>query len=318
MSKSVKFRRESPSGGSHYDHQRSDSGVGSFSSDNESRTARPDRYSGSDFDSPFTSITLLNDLQEARDERDRYKKKCHETEKQNEQLRKELAEATAQRKAFSDRVDLLESERDSLTKQVKSLSEEVAELREETGSKDGKRSSRRKSNSPPTMSGALPADAYDDKKPRRSSSKKRVERAEREKEKERLEREFERDQERQKEIEKEKERETERLRRRFESSRGEDSDAKSSSTSSKTHRSRRDSYIEPLGHGAPRPQAQVPPSPSRPFAYTNPSYNSQQYPTMRESARPSVVVYGDTVEDEDGGYYPYPLASHKSRGRGER
>ena len=70
MSKSVKFRRESPSGGSLYEHQRSDSGVGSFS-DSESRTAYPDRASaGSDYDSSPYSI-LQQDYDRERDAKER-------------------------------------------------------------------------------------------------------------------------------------------------------------------------------------------------------------------------------------------------------
>ncbi|KAK0638561.1 hypothetical protein B0T16DRAFT_462331 [Cercophora newfieldiana] len=88
----------------------------------------------------------------------------------------------------------------------------------------------------------------------------------------------------------------ERLRKRFGSAQNEDK-CKSES-SSKSKRSGRESYVEPLGASTPRPTIQSAPA--------------QQYPpsaiAVPRVVHPAVVVnYSDTWEDEDESYHPYPL-----------
>lgn len=319
MSKNVSFRRDSPPGGSHYDHQRSDSGVGSFSGD-ESRSSRADRpYTPSDYESPVDSVYVLQQaFERERLAKERWKKKATELDAQVTQSRKDFKEKEAQWRAATDRNEILDQEKTALLQRIAELSDELAKSKEEKE----KRSSHRKSNSPPLVSGAVGVESSDDKKPRRSNSKraKESDRVDREREKRGIDREIERELEREN---REKDRETERLRKRFDS-RAEESDAKSSNSSSKSHRSRRDSYIEPLGHGAPRPSVQVPASPAaRPY----PSYPAaapfpqQPYATSNppRSAHPSVMVYQDAfVDDEDGSYHHYPLPTHKSSRRGDR
>ncbi|KAK3343861.1 hypothetical protein B0T25DRAFT_521926 [Lasiosphaeria hispida] len=330
MSKSVKFRRESPSGGSLYEHQRSDSGVGSFS-DSEARPAHPDRaFAATDYDSLRSHIYALEQaLAREGDVKEKYKKKAEDLTNALNNAHKVKQETEANRSALTDRVELLEQEKASLAKANKALNEEngklkgkVEELTDEL--KDLKKSARRKSISPPVVvvSGAMSGDGVEDKKPRRSNSTKRhsikdsdkaAERAEREK------RHLDRD------AERERAKENERLRKRFENSRAEESDANSSNNSKKSIRSRRDSYIEPLGQSLPRPQNTMPPpSPGarQQFSYAVPY--QQPYQSTRESTaaprvgHPSVMVYSDTFDDEDGNYHPYPLPPKSSRDRSER
>ena len=322
MSRSVRFRRDSPSGGSHYDHQRSDSGVGSFS-DCESRISNPDR----DYLAPgYEDQRALYSL---RQERDALSAKVAALEDELKQTRNELELTKAQTRGLANQNELLDQEKTTLTKANKELTEEVAELQDTI--KELKKANRKSSSgSSPSTSSATPSESSDDKKLRRSSSKRHKEssgRAEKEKEREReREREKDREKERERERRKEKERaekeETERLRKRFDT-RGDESDAKSSITSTKS-RLRRDSYIEPLGHGAPRPQAPIPPSPSRQYSsYTTTTSASQyppapSYPNIREpytgstprTHHPSVYVSDDytygVVEEEDP-YHQHPI-----------
>ncbi|KAK0652102.1 hypothetical protein B0T16DRAFT_405429 [Cercophora newfieldiana] len=268
MSKTVKFRRESPSEGSYLDHQRSDSGVGSFSSDNESRTAYPDRSAaGAEYDTSLYSLlaaetTKKNEWMDRANKLDELLIRAH----------KELKETQARLRGLEDHVEELEEEKTKLSKQNQTLTErnqrledELKDSRESKESKDAKRASRRKSNSPPSMSGAIPATSaapVDDKsKPRRSASRRHSIGRERDDERMAIERERERisremDKERRKEEEREKDKEMDRLRSRFASrAAGDESDANSSKTSSKSKGSHR-SYVEPLGQGAPRPTVQ--------------------------------------------------------------
>ncbi|KAK0705080.1 hypothetical protein B0H67DRAFT_370488 [Lasiosphaeris hirsuta] len=329
MSKSVKFRRESPSG-SLYEHQRSDSGVGSFS-DSETRPAHPDRaFAATDYDQLLSRIYALEQtLAREGDVKDKYKKKAEELTNALNNAHKLNKETEANRSALTDRVELLEQEKKSLLTTHKALTEENNKLKEKVEDltdelKDLKKSARRKSVSPPVviMNGATPNDGLEDKKPRRSSSKRdRVKDSERAAEREREKRKADREAEK-----KEKDRETERLRKRFENSRAEESDANSSNNSKGSGRSRRDSYIEPMGQSAPRPQNTMPPpSPGarQQFSYTVPY--QQPYQSTRESTaaqrvvHPTVMVFSETFDDEDGNYHPYPLSSKTSRGdRNER
>jgi hypothetical protein len=196
---------------------------------------------------------------------------------------------------------VLVQERDTLTKTNKELTEHNADLLDTI--KDLKKANRKSSGgASPSTSSATASESSDEKKVRRSSSRRPKESSARpEKEKERGR---ERDKERDKELRrKEKDRalleETERLRKRFDS-RGDESDAKSSNTSTKSQRNRRDSYIEPLGHGAPRPQAPVPPSPSPSRAYSS-------YPATSAPAYSTAPVYASIREPFAA---PAPRALH--------
>jgi len=173
-------------------------------------------------------------------------------------------------------------------------------------------------------------------KPKRSGSKHRSSRetgrADREKERERIAKDLVKEMEReslreaQRETQRETQRDTQReqremdrLRKRFDArERGEESDATGkSSNSTKSHRSRRDSYIEPIGQAAPRPQLHghgpVPPSPSTRGGSFYGAYPQQsQYAPAVAGTRPghpSVVVSyaNDTYDDEDGTYHAHPL-----------
>jgi len=334
MSKTVKFRRDSPSGGSYLDHQRSDSGVGSFSSDNESRTAYPDRaFAGSDYDNSSLYALLATETNEKKEWMD----KAQKLDNLLIRAHKELKETQARLRGLEDHVEELEDEKSKLSKEKQSLSDENARLKESLKEfKDSKRSSHRKSGSPPSMSGANPVStaADDDKRPRRSASKRHsigrreqdTERIEIEKERERISREMEkeREKERDKEKAREKDKEMDRLRKRFDSrAAGEESDANSSKTSSKSKHSRRGSYVEPLGPAGVRPQAsQVPPSPSARHGQY-PPYSASGYApqptyapnTVPRVVHPQVVVsYSDAFQDEeDGLYHPHPLPSRGQR-----
>ncbi|KAK1834632.1 hypothetical protein QBC39DRAFT_20034 [Podospora conica] len=331
-SKTVKFRRESPSGGSYLDHQRSDSGVGSFS-DSDSRGPYGDRYAGSDYDSP--GIQALQDQLDIEiAAKKEWMKKSAELDAMLIRAHKESKETEARMRALEDHVQEVKSEKDRLEKVNKELVDENNRLRDDLAkdkdSKDkDKRASRRKSESPPLMSGANPATA---EKPKRSGSKHRSSRetsgrADREKERERIAEDRVKEQERdavresQRVSQREDHREMDRLRRRFDArERGEESDATGkSSVSTKSHRSRRDSYVEPLGQAAPRPQhhghGPVPPSPGVRGAY---SYTANPYPPQTQYAQPGttpraahpqvVVSYSDSAyDDEDGLYHAHPL-----------
>jgi hypothetical protein len=350
MSKTVKFRRDSPSGGSYLDHQRSDSGVGSFSSDNESRTAYTERgFAGDDYDNRDVYSLLAAEKQEWMESAREWKEKATKLDNLLIIAHKELKETQARLRAIEDHADEVDEEKGKLIKQNQSLTEKNQiltdknqRLEEEIKEfKDAKRSSRRKSNSPPSMSGANPAATaeapVEDKKPRRSASRRHSigrdreqERMEMEKERERISREMEK--ERKKEEKLQEKKEMDRLRKRFNSRAGdEESDANSSKTSSKS--SRRDgSYIEPMGQPAPRPQVQVPPSPSAARHSQYPPYPNGGYAPPSDSryapssvprvpvVHPQVVVsYSDAFNDEDGLYHAHPLPrGQRSPDRRER
>lgn len=335
MSKTVKFRRDSPTGGSYLDHQRSDSGVGSFSSDNESRTAYPDRgsYVGSDYDDPNQYSVLAA-------EKDEWMARATKFNELLITAHKELKETQARMRGLEDHVETLTEENEKLVKQNQALSEKNTLLDEELKDlKDAKRASRRKSNSPPSMSGANPAAVpAEDKnlKLKRNTSRRRsvgrdreTEKADFEKDRERIAQEMDREKrkEERREQERQKDKEMDRLRKRFDTSSragaGEESDANSSKTSSKSKSSRRDSYVEPLGPAAPRAQAQVPLSPSARHGTYAPYPNSGGYAPpsgytpgipRAPAVHPQVVVsYDGYREDEDGHYHPHPLPSRRQR-----
>jgi len=332
-SKTVRFGRDSPSGGSYLDHQRSDSGVGSFS-DSESRSPFPDRaFAGSDID-----VRDFYELQHALNTetlaKQRWMEKATELDALLRSANTELKETEARLRALEDHLDELEEEKAKLIKKNKEVTDEVASLKEglkdeaKEKDKEAKKSSssssrrERKSSSPPLMSGALNGDEEKKSRPSRRESKRHSirdsERAEREKERERIHREIEKEMEREKE--RQQERDMDRLRKRFD--KGDESDARSSNTSSKSHRSRRDSYVEPLGQPSPRPQV-APPSPSRQYAYSSNSYPQQSYAPAAAPrvpvVHPQVVVsYNDAFHDEeDGLYHPHPLPN-KTRGSDRR
>ena len=328
MSRSVKFRPSS--GGSHYEHQRSDSGVGSFS-DNESRASNPDRdYLAPGYEEQRSIYSLQHALDATRQERDEWMAKVAGLENDLKLVRNEFEQNKARMRALANENELLGQENERLTKANKELTEENKELTEENAdlnesAKELKKANRKSSsNSSPSVSTITPSDSSDEKKLRRSSSKKRTKESsgradkEKEREKEREREHKERERERRKALERAEKEETERLRKRFDA-RGEESDAKSSSASTKSQRNRRDSYIEPLGHGAPRPHvAAVTPAPARQYSsYTTTTTAPplHGYPSIREpykgttprSHHPSVYIAdeytapyaGEYAEEED-------------------
>lgn len=339
MSRSVRWGSPED-GGSHYEHQRSDSGVGSFS-DCESRTSNPDRnFLVSGYEDNTTIYNLQRALQEARTQRDEFAKKITELENQVRQTRGELEQTKAHIRAVQDKNELLVHEKETLVKDNKELTDRNTELQEQLdeSAKELKKANRKSSNSPTVtiVTSSNSSESSEEKKVRRSSSKRRPEKEKErdtEHDKERRDKD-QRRKEKQREKEKEKEREKEeeemhRLRRRFDNRAGEESDAKSSVASSKTIRgSRRDSYIEPMGHSAPRPQQTVPPSPARHHSYTttNGYTPAAAYPNIREpaayapgaprSVHPQVYVpqeyTGYVAEEEETPYHAH------TRGRVER
>jgi hypothetical protein len=333
MSRSVKFRRPSPGD---YDHQRSDSGF----SDCESRTSNQEReYAVAGYEEPGL-YSIRQALESARLEVDTWRTKCEEAEQNLKETRNDSEQEKAHTRALTNEISVLSEERDKLAKVNKELAEQVAQLQDTV--KELKKASRKTSS--PSGSSATASESSDEKEKKRRSSSKRPSKEstkdkergrEREKERENKERdkeqrEKERERERERERRKEKE-ETERLRKRFDS-RGDESDAKSSNTSTKsnTARGRRDttSYIEPLGHGAPRPAAPpVPPSPSTrqypaypatgaPAYSTAPAYASIREPfsaTAPRSLHPTVYVadeynYGAADDEEGATFRAHPHA----------
>jgi len=327
------------------DHQRSDSGVGSFSSDNESRTAYTDRApAGADYDANLYSLLAAETTK-----KEQWMDKAERLDQLLIRAHKELKETQARLRGLEDHVEELNDEKTKLSKQNQTLMEKNQRLEEDLKefkeSKDAKRASRRKSNSPPSMTGANPAAStspVDDKsKPRRSGSKRHSigrerddERLAIERERERISREMEK--ERRKDEEREKDKEMDRLRNRFtnRAGAGDESDANSSKTSSKSKSSshRGGSYVEPLGQSAPRPQVQVPPSPSTRHGQYPPYPSSGYAPATDARYAPSsvprvpvvhpqvVVSYSDTFHDqEDGLYHAHPLPrGQRSPDRRER
>jgi len=271
---------------------------------------------------------LQEALKSANEAREQLKKRVKELDEDLTTVHKELKETEARWRALLDRNELLDQEKVQLSKSNKDLHDENAQLREELEELRGLREhkdqqkevkrSRRKSmsgGSPPVMSGALPAVESTEDKVRRSSSKRHSIKDTDKKEREREKR------EREKLELMEKEKETERLRKRFDT-RSDDSDTKSNSTTGKTHRTtivgRRESYVEPLGHPAPRPQVVVPPSPStrQPYpAYAPPSsYSQYAPPSSRElatrPARPTVYLTDDRSIEDDG-YFTHQKRDHR-------
>ncbi|KAL2116424.1 hypothetical protein VTJ04DRAFT_8592 [Mycothermus thermophilus] len=354
MSRSVKFRRASPSG---YDHQRSDSGFSDCESRASASSPDHDYLVPSYEDAGIYSIRQA--LDEAREEAEKYKLKAEDLEGKLKELRNELEQAKAHMRALNNQNQVLTSERDSLLKSNKELADQNAELQDTV--KELKKANRKSTagsgsstvNGNPTPSGTSSSDSSDErereKKVRRSSSRKpakessskadkeekRGREREREREKERekdrdaKDREKDRDRDarrKEKELARERERElalqeTERLRKRFDASRADDSDARSSQTSKTGQRARRDttSYIEPLGHGAPRPQPTGVVSPTSAHAYpaypttapavgyppAAPGYTSIREPMgTRASLHASSVHPAVFVADEYAGYPP--------------
>jgi len=335
MSRSVKFRRASPNG--HYDHQRSDSGF----SDCESRASNPDHdYLVPGYEDQGL-YSIRQSLDTARQESEKWRSRAEELERELKEVRNDFEQNKAHLRALTNEIEIANQAKDTLTKTNKELVEQNAQLQETV--KDLKKANRKSSaGSSPSGSSATASESSDEKKMRRSSSKRRKdpsERVEKEKGRDRereRDREKDRDKERERRKEKEKEQrafleETERLRKRFDT-RGEESDAKSSTTATKSQRPRHDNYIEPLGHGAPRPQVPVPPSPSRQYpaypASTAPTtYSSTPaYPSIREpfagttprSLHPAVYVSEEynynAADDDDAAYaHPHPRSTRHAR-----
>lgn len=292
----VKFRKDSsPTSGSSTasSHRRSDSGVGSLS-DHGSRAAYSDRaFTPSDYEPQRYNISALQDaLGAAHESRDRWKAKAQDLDNDLKDTRKDLKEIEARWSALVDRNELIEGEKKKLHSEKKSLAEENASLRDQIATlqaaleKAEKKSKRQQADSPPSMSGAIPAEAP---KLRRSPSKREKEKAN--------------------EAE-QAQKEKARLSRRFERS-DESSDGNSTSTA-KSHRSRRASYVEPLGPPAARPTiGQVPPSPTRHYSHytTSPQY-PPQYPNIRE---PAVSNLPRSIHPKVSYVYEEPKAWEGSR-----
>ncbi|KAK4238438.1 hypothetical protein C8A03DRAFT_33524 [Achaetomium macrosporum] len=331
---SVKFRRSSPNGG--YEHQRSDSGF----SDCESHTSTPDRGYLVPGDEDPGIYSIRRALESSRQECDEAKARARELERTLKKITTELEEAKARMRALSNENENLVEEKQSLTKSNKELAEQNAQLQETVKelNKELKKAHRKSSSvSSPSGSSGNASESSDEKKLRRSSSKRHKEpsgRTEKEKERDR-EREKEREKERARERRKEEKAAQEeqdrldRLRQRFDA-RGEESDAKSSSTSTRSQRNRSDSYIEPLGHPAPRPQVSVtgPLSPTRQYSSyatttapnypTAPAYQSIREPYSAATPRPhhpTVYVAADeystygVVDDQ----YAVPRSTRHAR-----
>ena len=335
MSRSVKFRRPSPTG--HYDHQRSDSGF----SDCESRTSNPDR----DFLTPSPGYedpgySIRQALETARQETEKWRAKAGEFEEQLKETRNDFEQTKAHMRALDNETQVLSQEIDELTKTNKDLTDQIAQLQDTV--KELKKANRKSSGTAsPASASSGTSESSDEKKVRRSSSKRppkeravdKEEKRGREKEerasqREKEERAHQREKDRRKAASKALQDETDRLRKRFETNtRAEESDAKSSITSTKSGRHRRDdSYIEPMGLGAPRPSAPVPPSPSRQYTSsytpttgagypTAPAYASIREPfaaTTPRSVHPSVYVTEGYVEDDDA-YRSHPRSTRHPR-----
>jgi hypothetical protein len=333
-SRSVKFRRAEPNG---YDHQRSDSGF----SDCESRASNPDH----DYLTPGPGFedqglySIRQALDTARQESEKWRARAEDAEEKLKEVRNDFEQTKAHMRALTNEVEIANQAKETLTKTNKELVEQNTQLQEEI--KGLKKANRKSSGaSSPSASSATASESSDEKKVRRSASKRRKDpssRAEKEKERDRerdKERDKERDRERRKENQRAHQEETDRLRKRFDTSRGDESDAKSSTTATKSQRGRHESrhetsYIEPLGHGAPRPVAPVPASPSRPYsaypastaptAYsTTPAYTSIRE-SLPRSLHPAVYVADEyntyaAADDEDPAYaHPHPRSTRHAR-----
>ncbi|KAL2128781.1 hypothetical protein VTI74DRAFT_8671 [Chaetomium olivicolor] len=331
---SVKFR-ESPTGGSHYEHQRSDSGVGSFS-DTDSRASEDDHgYIVPSYEDQGI-YSIRRALEKSQRDAQEYKTKALKLQENLKEIRTDLETTKARERALHNENEILAQEKESLAQANKELAEQIAQLEETI--KELKKTHRKSSGgSASSTSSATAVESSDEKaeKKKRSSSKRRSEK-EKEKERERergrdresKDRERERERRREKERVQEERAQEERLRKRFDTRTGEESDAPSSNTSSRPHRSRHDSYIEPLGHSAPRPQAPVPPSPARQYsaypatstaAYsTTPAYQSIREPfsgTTPRSLHPTVYVAdeynGYGVAEEEDTYRAHRTPRHQ-------
>ncbi|KAK4205729.1 hypothetical protein QBC40DRAFT_1667 [Triangularia verruculosa] len=339
MSRTVRWG--SPTDG-HYEHQRSDSGVGSFS-DCESRTSNTDRnFVAGGYEDNDTIYKLQRALEQARQQRDECSKKVAELETTVRQLRNEIEQNKAHVRAVADQNELFTHEKKTLAEKNKELSEQNTQLQEQLDDTIEKlKKSNRKStitSSPTTTASSTTSESTEDKKPRRSASKRRPEKekerdADREKEKQReKERKREKREKEHREHERPAEKEDDaidRLRQRFDKHRvGDESDAKSGSiASTKTARTSRptSNYIEPLGHSAPRPQQTVPPSPARHHSYTNTGYSpSNGYASIREPSayaqgvpRPQVYIASGeyAYEEEEPAYHPHQARTGRSERR---
>jgi chromosome segregation ATPase len=253
-------------------------------SDHDSRATYSDRpFAPADYEEQRYSISALQDaLAHAHEAGARWKAKAQELDGDLTNTRKDMKEVEARWRGLVDRNELIEGEKKKLYSEKKALAEENASLRDQLAAlqaqldkvleKVGKKSSKKpqgsESSPPPAMSGAIPNDnaaAATTTKIRRSASKSRRDKAG--------------------EAE-QAQKEKERLSRRFEQRSDESSDANSGASTAKSHRSRRQSYVEPLGPPAARPVvAQVPPSPTRHYTnYTTSSQYPPQYASIREPA----------------------------------
>ncbi|KAJ4306719.1 hypothetical protein N0V88_000085 [Collariella sp. IMI 366227] len=332
---SVKFR-ESPTGGSHYEHQRSDSGVGSFS-DTDSRASEVEHsYLTPNYEDQGI-YTISRALEASQQDAKQWKGMVHELQESLKKLRTELETTKAhlrgrdtEKEEFEHAIErlkqkneilkqkneTLQDKNETLTDTNNELVEQIAQLEDKV--KELKKTNRKSSgNSTSSTSSATAVESADEKteKKKRSASKRRPEKEkERGREKESKERERERRKEKER-IQEERAQE-ERLRNRFNGRAGEESDALSSNSSGRPHRGPRETYIEPLGHSAPRPQAPAPPAPARQYPTYHQSHREPFASTAPRAHHPTVYVADDfntygAVEDEDA--YRVPRSTRHQR-----
>lgn len=216
----------------------------------------------------------------------------------------------------------LTSENTKLKEDIKKLREfedakKPKELKDPKDSSESLDSEKTKRPRRKSMSMPPPSDSSDDRRPRRSSSRRAPHR-----EHEKLDMDYDWDRQERERQQLEMERQLtlaherpvidedmERLRSRFRTRGGDESDAKSSSQSlpslppatirGQPRNNQRDSYIEPAGRGAPRPQVPGPQVVSArdayDYAYNAPSYPAPQYGSIREPRSAAPVAHHPAV-----------------------
>ncbi|KAK4455374.1 hypothetical protein QBC34DRAFT_389806 [Podospora aff. communis PSN243] len=211
MSKTVKFRRDSPSGKSYLDNCRSDSGVGSMSSDGD----RDESAYRGDFQH---SLHCLLEAETIRAQQ--WMDKAKNLEALLMGADRDLKETQMRLRELEAHTEELDEEQQKLVKANSILTEKNARLEEDLRQfkSESKRSSRRERQATSIVSGS----GAEDKKPRQSREKRYAvsdtgggvhERLAIERERERITKE--KETERKKNEEREKEKAMERLRKRF-------------------------------------------------------------------------------------------------------
>ncbi|KAH8878645.1 hypothetical protein GQ53DRAFT_775580 [Thozetella sp. PMI_491] len=314
---SVRFET-SPLGGSR--HRRSDSGVGSLSDYDtlDADADRADRRRSTGVSALQLALEreqdnrrrAVEDLSTTLKDVEKWKKKAVDADNLRLEFQRELTETKGLLAAIqgrASRTELLDEENRDLKKEIKKLVDANAALEEKLAKarkKLDKYASSDDSPSPPSAAirgGSGAPNGAEKIKHRRASVSHKGSEAEKEKEK---------------------------LRSRFDrSDRSDTSNDTGNSTGNSTGKSsasrrRRDStcYIEPMGHGAPRPTVPMPPSPTRRYStYTTsqtqpPQFTNLQAPVVGQvprSVHPTVTYTYDEhtnyKEREDGNYNIHPL-----------